>query len=67
MGRLKRERRREMFMENECSVCGKIFIPSSLHVYKDRRNKRKNVCSWNCVCRSERLKKAAEELKTKKR
>ena len=38
-----------------CPVCGKSFIPAPMHVYRDKRC-RKRVCSWSCVCKSERLK-----------
>jgi hypothetical protein len=41
-----------------CPVCGKEFIPAAMHVYKDRRPNHRFVCSWSCVCESERLKEA---------
>lgn len=48
--------------ETKCRVCGKSFFPTpSLHVYKDRRNKSYNVCSYNCVLKSQRLKDEAAE------
>ena len=31
--------------EKKCKKCGKSFIPSPLHVYKD---KGKYFCSWTC-------------------
>lgn len=43
----------------ECPVCGKTFFPFPEHVYKDHRNRSRNVCSYSCVLRSERLKEEA--------
>lgn len=54
-------------IERKCPVCGKSFFAYPEHVYKDKRTKRL-VCSWGCVCKSERLKeeaKAAREAKRK--
>ena len=48
-------------IEVKCPVCGKSFIPYPEHVYKDKRNSGKRVCSWSCVCKSERLKEEAAE------
>lgn len=44
------------YRARKCPVCGKEFIPAAQHVYKDRRTPYKIVCSWGCVCASERLK-----------
>ncbi len=47
-----------------CPICGKTFIPAVGHVYKDKRTyTNKRVCSWKCVCESERLKEAAKRRK----
>lgn len=52
-------------MDVICSVCGKEFFPAPYHSYKDKRPNSggKLVCSWHCVCQSERL---AKEEKAKK-
>jgi hypothetical protein len=50
----------DVFSEIKCPVCGKMFIPAPKHVYKDR-NRKIRVCSWKCVCESERLKKGADK------
>lgn len=44
------------FPEVVCPVCGKVFIPAVQHIYRDKRTPYKRVCSWGCVCKSERLK-----------
>lgn len=31
----------------ECSICGKVFLPSSQHMYKDKKNNK--VCSYSCA------------------
>lgn len=49
------------FRERTCKVCGKSFIPAPLHAYKDRRHPYSLVCSWSCVCESERLKKKTQK------
>lgn len=49
----------------ECPICGKKFIPAPQHVYRDRRST-KMVCSWSCVCESERLKMAGIKPNSKK-
>lgn len=67
MGKPKKERLRELFMVSKCPVCGKQFIPTSQHVYKDKRKGHKNVCSWTCVLQSERLHEAALKSKKNKR
>jgi hypothetical protein len=56
-----------MFLEKKCPVCGKIFLFTVLHAYKDKRSPYSKVCSWKCVCESERLKEAAMKRKTRKR
>ena len=49
------------FRERVCKVCGKSFIPAAQHAYKDRRSPYQLVCSWSCVCESERLKKKSQK------
>lgn len=49
--------------ERVCPVCGKLFFLVPEHVYKDRRAPYKKVCSWGCVCKSERLNEEAKALK----
>ena len=46
--------------ELTCPVCGKVFLPAPQHIYKDKRSS-KRVCSWGCVCTSERLKARAKK------
>lgn len=48
-------------IERKCPVCRKTFFPYPEHVYKDARDKKRNVCSWGCVLKSERLKEEAAE------
>lgn len=36
-----------------CPICGKSFVPAPMHIYRDKRC-HKRVCSWSCVCKSER-------------
>lgn len=50
----------------KCPICGRKFIPSAHHVYSDHRSYGKRlVCSWGCVCESERLLREREEEKRK--
>ena len=49
-----------------CNVCGKKFVPAPQHVYRDRRVTHPMVCSWACVCESERLKMAGIKIQPKK-
>lgn len=51
-------------IEATCPICGKKFIPAPLHVYRDKRSM-KRVCSWSCVCESERLKMGAKKQSKK--
>lgn len=54
--------------EKTCSVCGKTFIAAPQHVYRDARyinNHHPLVCSWKCVCESERL-KGGDKRKTRR-
>lgn len=46
--------------EITCPVCGKAFIPAAQHIYHDMGATRKRVCSWGCICASERLKAGAK-------
>lgn len=43
-------------LEARCGVCGRIFVPAPEHVYKDKRHPYGKVCSWSCVCASEKMK-----------
>lgn len=54
------------FCEATCPVCGKTFVPAAQHVYMDKRSRGKKVCSWHCVCESQRLKEDAAARKLKK-
>jgi hypothetical protein len=55
--------------ESICPICGKTFIPAVGHIYKDKRTYQthKRVCSWKCVCESERMKEATAQRKSRKR
>lgn len=45
-----------------CPVCGKLFVPAPMHVYKVGGLKRGNlVCSWGCVRASEKAKEAKKK------
>lgn len=52
---MEKRKRRDVFCEVKCPVCGKMYIPAPEHIYKDKRTPRR-VCSWKCVCESEKLK-----------
>lgn len=55
------------FPEVICPICGKTFIPASLHAYRDKRTyKTRRVCSYKCMRESERMKEAAKKAKAKK-
>lgn len=56
----KKETLPHVLAEVKCPVCGKMFFPAALHVYRDKRSPYKRVCSWGCVCKSERLKAGAK-------
>ena len=47
--------------EITCPVCGKVFIPAAQHIYRDKGATKRRVCSWGCVCASERLKAGAKK------
>ena len=61
-----KERKFVCLTESTCPVCGKTYIAAPEHVYRDQRNKQRKVCSWRCVCESERLRDAAKQAKAKK-
>ena len=48
----------ECIVNKKCRICGKNFVPAPQHIYRDKRNPYPMVCSWSCVCQSERLKEA---------
>lgn len=40
------------FIERKCSVCGKMFFPAPLHVYKRHGRNKHNIkwlCSYSCM------------------
>ncbi len=49
----------QMLTERTCPVCGKVFIPAELHVYKTKLSPAggpdKLVCSWTCVRNGEKM------------
>lgn len=61
-----KERKFACLSELTCPVCGKTFIAAPQHAYKDKRHQTKKVCSWHCVCESERLKDAAAQARALK-
>lgn len=50
----------ENVVEKKCPVCGKIFCPAPLHAYKV---KGVLVCTYSCVLKAEREKKAKRQRK----
>lgn len=48
----------ENIIVQKCQICGNNFVPAPQHVYRDKRAPYKKVCSWGCVCQSQRLKEA---------
>lgn len=58
---MERKKGNVFLSEHICPICGKIFFPTSLHVYRSQDDK--PVCSWSCVLRSER---ESERKKKKK-
>lgn len=52
----KKKKAPQILAEAKYPVCEKMFFPAAQHVYRDRRSPYKRVCSWGCVCTSERLK-----------
>lgn len=51
------ELKEDRFLKSRiCPICNKSFIPAPYHVYRDKFTTRRMVCSWACVCESERLK-----------
>lgn len=59
MRKAKKEKMPQVLAEATCPVCEKTFFPAAQHVYRDKRSPYKKVCSWGCVCASERLKEKA--------
>lgn len=55
MGKKKYKYEAGGFQTKICPICGKEFVPAALHTYKSAIDK-KLVCSWSCVCESERQK-----------
>ena len=51
----------EAVVEKKCPICGKIFCPAPLHVYKVNRV---YVCSYSCVRKYER-EKENEKIRSK--
>lgn len=47
--------------ERICPICGKIFVPAPMHVYKIKTNTL--VCTWSCLCRYEREKERGRKGK----
>lgn len=63
MRKIKEKNYELKYRARKCPVCDKEFIPAAEHAYKDRRHPYKLVCSWHCVCESERLKKKTQKRK----
>ena len=47
-----------------CPVCGKKFVPASMHIYKVQTNL---VCSWGCQRKVEKEQEARKKKGGKKR
>ncbi len=56
---------RKYIIQKKCPVCGKVFIPAPFHANRDKISL-KMVCSWSCVCKSERLKQAGNKKQSNK-
>lgn len=48
------------FVDTECPICGKNFIPAPMHVYNDGN---KAVCSYHCHLEAFRRREAAKVKK----
>lgn len=46
-----------MLYETKCAICGKIFYPTELHVYKDHHGL---YCSWTCYRKRDQIKGPAK-------
>lgn len=57
--RKKKKIQMPLLRETKCPICGNLFLPAPQHVYRDRRSPYSYVCSWKCVCISERLREEA--------
>ena len=62
---MERKKGNDFLSEHICPICGKIFFPTSLHVYRSQDDK--PVCSWSCVLRSERESERKKKKKKKKK
>ncbi|MBQ9468651.1 MAG: hypothetical protein IJU52_06565 [Clostridia bacterium] len=38
----------ENIVELVCPVCGRVFVPAVMHVYRDEEGR--PVCTWGCLC-----------------
>jgi hypothetical protein len=50
-----------------CPICGKEYIPATMHVYKVdliKPYKKSPVCSWKCVMEGERQ---AEQMRQRRK
>ena len=43
-----------VLIERKCPVCGKIFIPAGMHVYRTRDKRSIMVCSYTCENKTRR-------------
>ena len=50
-----------------CPICGKKFIPASLHAWKDERDRSRLVCTYSCYPVSEKMVEEARLKRTRKR
>ena len=54
-------------LSTNCPLCGKEFFPHAEHVYKDYRKRTRNVCSYSCVLKSQRLREEEKDAREEKK
>ena len=50
----------DQFLVRECPICGKVFCPAPMHVYK-LPNRNTRVCSYHCMLEAERRHEAGKK------
>lgn len=61
-----RESKITELVEDICPICGKLYIPAPLHIYRvsNGRGGQKRVCKWSCVMEGERRLKNKQKVFT---
>ena len=55
------------FIELECPVCGRKFVPAPLHIYKRRvKGNMRFLCSWKCAAEYDKNKVDGRYARTPK-